>query len=99
MEVLAGKGTAPHPLAWAEGPCLEGWAEARVVPPPLVEGQGTPELRLPARADKGPSCGSHKRFITGGGGQPAGLRRGHEHGAALGSTPGSGKTEWGRGIP
>lgn len=99
MEKLAEEGTAPHLLAWARGPCLEGWTEARVVPPPLRWGQGTPELRLPARADKGPSQGSHKRFITGGGGQPAGLRTGHKHGAALGSNPGSGKTEWGQGTP
>lgn len=67
------------------------------MPPPLGGVQGTSELRLPARADKGPSRGSHKRFITGGGGQPAGLRRGYEHGAAVGSTPGSGKTKWGCG--
>lgn len=76
MEGLAGEDTSPCPPAWAGGPCLEGWAEARAVPPPLGGVQGTSELRLPARADKGPLRGSHKRFITGGGGQPAGLRRG-----------------------
>lgn len=30
--------------------------------------------------------------------QPARLRRGHEHGAALGSTSQNGKTEWGWGT-
>ena len=68
VEGLAGEGTAPCPLAWAGGSYLEGWTEARTVPPPFGGGgQERPRLRLPARADKGPSWGSHKRFITVGG--------------------------------
>lgn len=67
VEGLAGDGTAPCPLAWAGGSYLEGWTEARTVPPPLRGGEERLGPRLPARADKGPSWGSHKRFITVGG--------------------------------
>lgn len=61
-----GESTTPPPLAWAGGACLEDWIEARAVPPPW-RGQEMLALRPPARTDKGPSQGSHKRFIIGGG--------------------------------
>lgn len=93
---LAGEGTAPCPLAWAGGPCPEGWTEARAVLPPFARGSGC----LPGLI-RGP-LGAPTNGLSlgpGRGGQPVRLRRGREHGAALGSTPESGKTEWGWGTP
>lgn len=97
MEGLEGEGTAPCPLAWAGGSYLEGWTEARTVPPPFVGGgkNGLGSGCLPGLI-RGP-LGAPINGLSLLGEQPARLRRGHEHGAALGSTSQNGKTkgDWG----
>lgn len=50
-------------------------------------------LRLPARADKGP-LGAPTNGLSLVGGTACRAQEGHEHGAALGCTPESGKIEW-----
>lgn len=57
-----------------------------------------PRFRLPARADKGPSGAPTNGLSLLGGVLLAGFRRGHKHGATLGSTSESGKTNEGSGV-
>lgn len=63
----------------------------QTVLPPYGGGEEQPRLRLPARADKGPS-GAPTNGLSLWGGLLAGFRRGRNHGATLGSTAESGKT-------
>lgn len=55
-----------------------------------VGGEERPRFRLPDRADKGPSGAPTNGLLLGG--LLAGFRRGHKHGATLGSTEEKGKT-------